>query len=130
MGGFDQILAPDYIPSYFIYFNIDPSKIDVNIHPSKTEIKFEDERSIWQILLASVKEAIGRNNLSPSLDFSKEGIIDIPILTKDTDIKAPSIDTNPAFNPFDGEESYSRDKHGSRTQYGVHQGSIGGFWHR
>ncbi len=113
MGGYDQILAPDYIPSYFIYFKIDPSKIDVNIHPSKTEIKFEDERSIWQILLASVKEAIGRNNLSPSLDFSKEGIIDIPILTKDTDIKAPTIDTNPAFNPFDGDESYSREKHGS-----------------
>ena len=113
MGGYDQILAPDYIPSYFIYFTIDPSKIDVNIHPSKTEIKFEDERSIWQILLASVKEAIGRNNLSPSLDFSKEGIIDIPILTKDTDIKAPTIDTNPAFNPFDGDKSYSREKHSS-----------------
>ena len=113
MSGYDQILAPDYIPSYFIYFKIDPSKIDVNIHPSKTEIKFEDERSIWQILLASVKEAIGKNNLSPSLDFSKEGVIDIPILTKDTDIKTPSIDTNPAFNPFDGEESYSREKHNS-----------------
>lgn len=110
MNGYDQILAPDYIPSYFIYFKIDPSKIDVNIHPSKTEIKFEDERSIWQILLASVKEAIGRNNLSPSLDFSKEGVIDIPILTKDTDVKHPSIDTNPAFNPFEGEKAYDKEK--------------------
>ena len=110
MNAYDQILAADHIPSYFIFFDIDPSKIDVNIHPSKTEVKFEDERSIWQILLASVKESIGRNNLSPSLDFDKEGIIDIPILTKDTDIRQPAIDTNPTFNPFDGEKSYERAK--------------------
>jgi len=110
MNGYEQILAADYIPSYFIYLKTDPSKIDVNIHPSKTEIKFEDEQPIWQILLASVKEAIGRNNLSPTLDFDKEGVIDIPVLTKDTDIKHPSIDTNPAFNPFEGENSYDREK--------------------
>ncbi len=110
INGYDQILAADYIPSYFIFFEIDPSKIDVNIHPSKTEVKFEDERSIWQILLAAVKESIGRNNLSPSLDFSKEGIIDIPILTKDTEVRHPAIDSNPAFNPFDGEQSYEKAK--------------------
>ena len=81
MSGYNQILAPDHIPSYFIFLESDPSKIDVNIHPSKTEVKFEDERSIWHILLAAVKEAIGRNNLSPSLDFSIEGVIDIPVLT-------------------------------------------------
>lgn len=110
MNGYDQILAADYIPSYFIYFTIDPSRIDVNIHPSKTEIKFEDEHSIWQILLSSVKEAIGRNNLSPTLDFSMEGVIDIPVLTKDTDVKQPSIDTNPAYNPFEGEKAYEQEK--------------------
>ena len=108
MNGYDQILAADHIPSYFIYFNIDPSNIDVNIHPSKTEVKFEDERSIWQILLASVKKAIGKNNLSPSLDFGTEGVIDIPVLSKDTEIKQPSIDTNPAYNPFAGENCYDR----------------------
>jgi len=113
LNGYDQILAADYIPSYFVFFEIDPSKIDVNIHPSKTEVKFEDERSIWQILLASVKESIGRNNLSPSLDFSKEGIIDIPILTKDTEVHQPAIDTNPAFNPFEGEQSYEKAKRNS-----------------
>lgn len=110
LSGYDQILAPDHIPSYFIFLETDPSRIDVNIHPSKTEVKFEDERSIWHILLAAVKEAIGRNNLSPSLDFSIEGVIDIPVLTQDTEIKSPSIDTNPAFNPFEGEDSYSREK--------------------
>lgn len=110
MNGYDQILAADHIPSYFIYFETDPSKIDVNIHPSKTEVKFEDEGSIWQILLASVKEAIGKNNLSPSLDFSKEGIIDIPVLSRNTEVRHPTIDTNPSYNPFDGEKFYEREK--------------------
>ena len=110
MNGYDQILAADHIPSYFIHFTIDPSHIDVNIHPSKTEVKFEDERAIWQILLASVKKAIGKNNLSPSLDFDTEGVIDIPVLSKDTEIRQPAIDTNPAYNPFAGEDSYEREK--------------------
>jgi DNA mismatch repair protein MutL len=110
MNGYDQILAADHIPSYFIHFTIDPSHIDVNIHPSKTEVKFEDERAIWQILLASVKKAIGKNNLSPSLDFDTEGVIDIPVLSKDTEIRQPAIDTNPAYNPFEGEDSYEREK--------------------
>ncbi len=110
MNGYDQILAADHIPSYFIHFTIDPSHIDVNIHPSKTEVKFEDERAIWQILLASVKKAIGKNNLSPSLDFDTEGVIDIPVLSKDTEIRQPAIDTNPTYNPFAGEDSYEREK--------------------
>lgn len=110
MKGYDHILAPDHIPSYFIFMESDASRIDVNIHPSKTEVKFEDERSIWHILLAAVKEAIGRNNLSPSLDFSIEGVIDIPVLTSETEIRTPNIDTNPAYNPFEGEDSYRREK--------------------
>jgi len=116
MNGYDQILAADHIPSYFIYFTIDPSHIDVNIHPSKTEVKFEDERDIWQILLASVKRAIGKNNLSPSLDFDTEGVIDIPILSKDTEIRQPAIDTNPGYNPFAGEHTYEREKRSTPYQ--------------
>lgn len=108
INGYEQILAADHIPSYFIYFTIDPSHMDVNIHPSKTEVKFEDEQAIWQILLASVKKAIGKNNLSPSLDFDTEGVIDIPVLTNGTEIRQPTIDTNPAFNPFEGESTYER----------------------
>ncbi|MEN8230824.1 MAG: DNA mismatch repair endonuclease MutL [Bacteroidota bacterium] len=110
MSGYDQILAPQHIPSYFIFFDTDSSKIDVNVHPSKTEVKFEDEKSIWQILLASVREAIGRYNLSPSLDFQKEGVIDIPVLTKETEVRIPNIDTNPEYNPFEGEKTYEREK--------------------
>lgn len=108
MSGYEQILAADHIPSYFLFFETDPARIDVNIHPSKTEVKFEDERSVWQILLAAVRESIGKHSLSPSLDFNREGIIDIPILTGETEIKPPTIETNPAYNPFREEEQYER----------------------
>ena len=122
MNAYEQILAPDHIPSYFIYFEIEPSKIDVNIHPSKTEVKFEDAHAIWQILLASVKEAIGRNNLSPSLDFDREGIIDIPVASKNDEVRPPEIETNPDYNPFEHEHTYQR-KQGYRgeQEYGDRQ---------
>ena len=110
MNGYDQILAPGHIPSYFIFFETDPSKIDVNVHPSKTEVKFEEEHSVWKILLASVRETIGRNNLSPSLDFDTEGVISIPVLTKDTEVRIPGVDTNPGYNPFAGESTYEKEK--------------------
>jgi len=122
MSGYEQILAPDHIPSYFIFFETDPSSIDVNIHPSKTEVKFEDEKAIWKILLAAVKEAIGRNNLSPSLDFDKEGVIDIPVLTKDSDIHIPEIKTNPDYNPFEGEKSYAQSSAGKAYLESKYQG--------
>jgi DNA mismatch repair protein MutL len=103
MKAYEQILPPDHFPSYFLFFETDPSTIDINIHPTKTEIKFEDERSIWQILLAATREAIGKHNLSPSLDFSKEGIIDIPVLKRDQDIAMPRENINRSFNPFENE---------------------------
>ncbi|MFP4367862.1 MAG: DNA mismatch repair endonuclease MutL, partial [Bacteroidales bacterium] len=67
MQAFDKMLQPDTLPSYFIYFEADPRSIDVNIHPTKTEIKFENEKAIWQILMASVREALGKFNLIPSI---------------------------------------------------------------
>jgi len=122
MNAYEQILAPDHIPAYFIYFETDPSRIDVNIHPSKTEIKFEDEVAIWQILLASVKEAIGRNSLSPSLDFDKEGIIDIPVASKNNEVHPPGIETNPDYNPFEGEQKYQRDQTAGLYEKGRQEG--------
>jgi len=101
---FDSVLPPDTIPTYFLFFETSPESLDINIHPTKTEIKFEDERAIFQILLASVRESLGRNNLIPSLDFDKEGTIDIPYSKKDRDIKNPEIDIDPEFNPFHGQE--------------------------
>ena len=103
---YQQILPADAIPSYFIFFEIEPEKIDINIHPTKTEIKFEDEPAIWQILLAVVKESIGKHNLMPSLDFNTEGVIDIPVLRKETLIHTPRININTEFNPFENDQNF------------------------
>ena len=88
--------------SYFIYFEIDPAHIDVNIHPTKTEIKFENEQAIWQILSAAVKETLGRFNAVPSIDFDTEGKPDIPVFEPDRqgDVTPPSFSYDPSYNPF------------------------------
>ena len=86
---YQNILPVEAIPSYFIFMEADPASIDINIHPTKTEIKFEDERAIWQILMASVREALGRFNIVPSLDFDNEALIDIPVLSSSARIPEP-----------------------------------------
>jgi DNA mismatch repair protein MutL len=101
MEAYEQVLPPDTIPSYFLYMEADTDSLDINIHPTKTEVKFEDERSIYQILHAAAREALGKNSMVPSLDFSKEGDIDIPVLRKDTEINIPRERINPDYNPFE-----------------------------
>lgn len=99
---YQNILAPDTIPAYFIFMETDPASIDINIHPTKTEIKFEDESAIWQILMASVRESLGRFNIVPSLDFENEALIDIPVRnTSDPLPQPPEIKINPEYNPFE-----------------------------
>jgi len=107
MQAYEHILPADYYPSYFLFFEVKPDHIDINIHPTKTEIKFEDERSIWQILSAAVKEAIGKHNLSPSLDFDNEGVIDIPVLGRNQEVRPPGETINPRYNPFEQDEQQS-----------------------
>ncbi len=104
MKAYDRILPPETVPSYFIFLDTDPGKIDVNIHPTKTEIKFEDEAAVFQVIMASVKEALGKFNLTPSIDFNSEGSINIPVTGRDTEVKPPVIDVDPHFNPFDKEK--------------------------
>jgi DNA mismatch repair protein MutL len=113
---YDRILPPETYPSYFLYFEVDPSTIDINIHPTKTEIKFEDERSSWHIIHASVREAMGKFNLMPSIDFDQAGSIDIPIgPMRGSHIPEPEIRINPNFNPFDSERSTQRSYAGAPT---------------
>ncbi|MDR3705404.1 MAG: DNA mismatch repair endonuclease MutL [Paludibacteraceae bacterium] len=100
MKAFDNMLAPETSPNYFICFNIDPANIDVNIHPTKTEIKFENEQAIWSILLSAVKESLGKFSVVPDIDFDTDGSMDIPILNSATKIHAPQVDFNPDYNPF------------------------------
>ena len=102
---YQNILPAEAIPSYFIFMEADPASIDINIHPTKTEIKFEDERSIWQILMASVREALGRFNIVPSIDFENEALIDIPVRSSTGNVpNPPDIEINTEYNPFQGEE--------------------------
>ncbi|MDT8402220.1 MAG: DNA mismatch repair endonuclease MutL [Bacteroidales bacterium] len=108
MEAYQNILTPEAIPSYFIFLEADPASIDVNIHPTKTEIKFENERMIWQILHASVRESLGKFNIVPSLDFGNEGIIDIPPAGNEP-AEMPVINIDSDFNPFRNEDGYKRD---------------------
>jgi len=101
---YDRLISNDAIPIYFIFFEIDPASIDVNIHPTKTEVKFEDEGAIWQILHAAVRESLGRFSLTPSLDFETMGVVEIPVLTKNTEIHIPEINVNRDYNPFEEED--------------------------
>ncbi|SMO87456.1 DNA mismatch repair protein MutL [Saccharicrinis carchari] len=96
-----NLILPNTIPAYFLYFEVDPKIIDINIHPTKTEIKFEDERAIWHILHASIKESLGKHNMIPSIDFDTDDKVNLPVADKNTDRDAPPIKVNPHFNPFD-----------------------------
>ena len=101
MTAYSGLLLPEHTPSYFIYFDIDPNAIDVNIHPTKTEIKFADEQAIFQILLAAVKEALGKFNVAPSLDFNNSTKLDIPTIPLGAmPIAAPTLQVDPGYNPF------------------------------
>ena len=89
---------------FFLCFDVDPSRIDVNIHPTKTEIKFEDEANLWKIISAAVKEALGRFNAAPSLDFDDDVMPEIPVMDYSAGagapVSAPKVSYNPSYNPF------------------------------
>lgn len=87
-------------PNFFIYLDVNPDTIDVNIHPTKTEIKFENEQPIWQILAATAKEALGKFNEVPTIDFDTEDAIDIPIHDSSVHAARPQINIDPSYNPF------------------------------
>ena len=100
-GAFERLVPTGMQVPYFIYFEVEPADIDVNIHPTKTEIKFENEQSIWQILSAAVKDAIGRFCEVPAIEFDTEGRPDIPVFNPQRDsITMPKVEYNPNYNPF------------------------------
>lgn len=114
IDAYEQLVPVGEQVSYFLYFEIEPSNIDVNIHPTKTEIKFENEQAIWQILSAAIKESLGKFNAVPSIDFDTEGMPDIPALEYSpyTGVQMPKTSYNPSYNPFEtassSPASYSR----------------------
>lgn len=103
MQAYDQLIPPGEQPNYFIYFTLDPATIDVNIHPTKTEIKFENEQPTWQILMAATREALAKSSAIPTIDFDVEDAIDIPVYNpvKEVDgYKTPTVQLDSGYNPF------------------------------
>ena len=104
MKAYEEMIPEGVTPAYFIFLEADPHSIDVNIHPTKTEIKFEDDAVIFQILYACVKETLGRNSFGASIDFNTEGAVPLPQLGKSFEqykgVSMPVIETDPGFDPF------------------------------
>ncbi len=97
---FEGLIQPKTFPGYFLYFTVDPSKIDVNVHPTKTEIKFEEDRLIYAILVSSIRQALGKYNVAPTLDFERETSFDLPSDMKHQPVVEPQIKVDPSYNPF------------------------------
>ncbi len=99
-SSYEELIPDDSQPNYFLNFTVDPESIDVNIHPTKTEIKFENEAPIWQIISAAVKEVLGKFSVVPSIDFDVEGAPEIPAYTAGKNVHKPNIEIDPSYNPF------------------------------
>lgn len=100
LKAYDGLIQEGTLPSFFIFFETDPQKLDVNIHPSKTEIKFEDDSAIFDILYSGTRESLGKNSFMPSIDFDQEGAPDIPKVNTSFYVAPPKINYDPLFNPF------------------------------
>ena len=110
MNAYENMLPQGATPAYFIYMEVDPGSIDVNIHPSKTEIKFEDDSVVFQVIYACIKEALGRNSFGASIDFDRENMPELPAFSNDfgkyrPDIIQPEVSFDPGYNPFETSSS-------------------------
>lgn len=108
MASYSHLIPAGEFPDYFIYLTIDPSTIDVNIHPTKTEIKFENEQPIWQIIQSAVKEALAKSSSIPSIDFDLQDSLSIPVFTDNMQQEkrySPTVDINTSYNPFESTSS-------------------------
>lgn len=117
VAAFDGLLRDKAYPSYFLYLDVDPKSIDINIHPTKTEIKFDDEHALYTILRSSIKHSLGQFNVAPILDFDRDDTLDTPYEFSQKGVTPPKVEVDPNFNPFQNERSqgfstpnYRRDK--------------------
>lgn len=122
MSSYSELIPDDEQPNYFLNFSVDPESIDVNIHPTKTEIKFENELPIWQILAAAVKESLGRFSAVPQIDFDTIDAPEIPAFNDHTVVTAPEDGVDPTYNPF---KPQSKSSAGGGPSY--HPQSAGNF---
>ncbi|PRD54080.1 DNA mismatch repair endonuclease MutL [Sphingobacterium gobiense] len=124
MNAYEDILPVDTYPLYVLFIEIDPSKIDINVHPTKTEIKYEDDKAMYAILRSTVKRSLGRYNITPTLDFNQETSFANLITNKPLEeIQAPTISFNPNFNPFEETNSSSASSRSSSYAAGLEKKS-------
>ena len=119
MNAYEGVLSPGSFPLYTIFLDVDPSKIDVNIHPTKVEAKFEEDQIIFAMLRSAIKRALGKHNVAPSLDFESELSISLDPPPKGVFIAEPTVNINPNYNPFTSG--------GSKSKKRSAEASFGGF---
>ena len=100
LKAYEKLIPESCQPSYFLYLTIDPSRIDVNVHPQKTEVKFADEEAVWQIINAAVRETLAKTGAVPLMDFDQTESVEIPVLTKGAVYREPKAMSNESYNPF------------------------------
>jgi len=105
VAAFENLLQPKSHPAYFLFLDVNPAQIDVNVHPTKTEIKFEEEKAIYSILRSTTKLGLGKYNIAPTMDFNRESEFDLPLSYKNQEVKPPTIQVDPTFNPFSSNTS-------------------------
>ena len=128
LTAFEELLPDDSYPLYVLFIDIDPSKIDINVHPTKTEIKYQDEKAIYAIIRSAVKRSLGKYNITPTLDFDQENSIGHLITEKSLgEIVQPTIAFNPDFNPFAAEKRPGRELPFLRNA-GDHRSAIPNNW--
>ena len=112
VNAFEGLLSHGYHPSYFLYLTVPPNSIDINIHPTKTEIKFDNERDLYAIIRSTIKHSLGQYNVSPALDFERDSTLDTPYSFKSkTKGKTPIIEVDPDYNPFKTDPNYNYKSH-------------------
>jgi len=121
MSAYEGLIKEKSYPPYFIFFEIDPQHIDVNIHPTKTEVKFDDEPTVYSILKVAAKHSLGQFNLTPSIDFDRKPDLEIPYHQTKTSPKLPHIEIDPDFNPFEidftNKKDFSISHFDKKTEY-------------
>ena len=124
LSAYEGLVPEGDQPSYFLFLNVPPETIDVNIHPTKTEIKFQDEQVIWKILMAAVKETVGRFEEMPTIDFNTTDMPDIPIYDASRPVTPPKVSINPDFNPFAGSRTETGQTRANRENWSKLYGDV------
>ena len=124
LSAYEGLVPEGDQPSYFLFLTVPADTIDVNIHPTKTEIKFQDEQVIWKILMAAVKETVGRYEEMPTIDFNTADMPDIPIYDASRPVAQPKVSYNPDFNPFAGSRTESGQSRANRDNWSKLYGDV------